>query len=240
MKRRGSGRRQRRRGEGRDHRCGNSCSSHCSPPLEESPHLFQAWLFARLRTAEQRLAHRSFPVQTECYGRMGGLMEFRVLGPLQVSSERGELPVGGRQRALLALLLIGVTLAQRGPADRRAVGERPPRSAANMTQGSSRACGSSRRQALVVSRPIVYALAVPADRSIPGASRRLSARASGSCARGALPPRLSCFARGCPSGGDARSTSAAHTGRGRGGRPPRRAPTRRDRAADRRRARHRA
>ncbi len=92
-------------------------------------------------------------------------MEFRVLGPLQVSSERGELPVGGRQRAVLALLLIE---GDAGLSADRLIdelwGERPPRSAANMIQGSvSRLRKLVDGNASVVSRPFGYALAVPAE-----------------------------------------------------------------------------
>ncbi len=92
-------------------------------------------------------------------------MEFRVLGPLQVSSERGELPVGGRQRAVLALLLIE---GDAGLSADRLIdelwGERPPPSAANMIQGSvSRLRKLVDGNASVVSRPFGYALAVPAE-----------------------------------------------------------------------------
>jgi DNA-binding SARP family transcriptional activator len=64
-------------------------------------------------------------------------MDFRVLGPLQVWTDGAEVPVAGRQRALLALLLIAgeqVVSAERLVDE--LWGERPPPSAANMLQGS--------------------------------------------------------------------------------------------------------
>src|SRR6476659_2318367 len=42
-----------------------------------------------------------------CYGQQPETMDFRILGPLEVRDDRGGLSLGGgKQRALLALLLI--------------------------------------------------------------------------------------------------------------------------------------
>jgi YVTN family beta-propeller protein len=92
-------------------------------------------------------------------------MEFAVLGPLRVSSAGVELALTGRQRALLALLLVS---GEAGASADRLIdelwGERPPASAANMLQGSV----SQLRKALdggapVVSRPFGYALTVSSE-----------------------------------------------------------------------------
>jgi DNA-binding SARP family transcriptional activator len=91
-------------------------------------------------------------------------MEFRVLGPVQVWSEGVELAVSGRQRELLALLLIG---RERVVSADRLVdelwGERPPRSADNMLHSAAsrlrKALGPGGGE-LVVSQAPGYALHV--------------------------------------------------------------------------------
>lgn len=91
-------------------------------------------------------------------------MEFRVLGPVQVWSDGVELPVAGRQRALLALLLVaGGRVVSADRLVDELWGERPPPSALNMLHGSV----SRLRKVLgdaVVSIAPGYALKVPPER----------------------------------------------------------------------------
>ena len=64
-------------------------------------------------------------------------MEFRVLGPLEVSKDGRLLPLGGRQqRAVLAILLLQANQVVSANALINALwGERAPESAANTIQG---------------------------------------------------------------------------------------------------------
>src|SRR5262249_48040711 len=71
------------------------------------------------------------------YVRTTNELEFRFLGPLQVTANGGSLPLGGaKQRAVLALLLLH---ANEVVSTDRLIdelwGEAPPASAANMLQG---------------------------------------------------------------------------------------------------------
>ena len=170
-------------------------------------------------------------------------MEFRVLGPLQVSSERGELPVGERPCELFALLLIE---GDAGLSADRLIdelwGERPPRSAANMIQGSvSRLRKLVDGNASVVSRPFGYALAVPAEQVDARRFEALVREGERVLREGSVAAAAEMFRAGLSLWrGPGSNMRRAH-------RPwPRRptastsSPTRRDRAADRRRARHRA
>ena len=69
--------------------------------------------------------------------RSEGRVEFRVLGPLEVSQDGRVLPLGGaKQRALLAILLVRANQVVSTDALLDELwGERPPDSATNMVQG---------------------------------------------------------------------------------------------------------
>jgi YVTN family beta-propeller protein len=92
-------------------------------------------------------------------------MEFQVLGPLQVSRDGAEVPLRGRQRALLALLLTNGDASV--SADRlidELWGDKPPPSAANMLQGAVSGLRKSfDGDSSVVSRRHGYALEVPSE-----------------------------------------------------------------------------
>jgi YVTN family beta-propeller protein len=98
-----------------------------------------------------------------------GAVEFRVLGPLEVSQDGRVLPLGGaKQRALLATLLVRANRVVSTDALLDELwGERPPESAANMVQGyvsRLRKLLSSGDEDVIVHSPPGYLLRVKADR----------------------------------------------------------------------------
>ena len=180
--------------------------------------------------------------------RTNKMLEFRILGPLEVVDEGGRVALGGqRQRALLALLLLhaGEVRLDRPP-DRRAVGRaaarrrRRPRS-----RTSSRSCasvlgaGDARHEAARLRAPGRARAARPrplraARRGGAGAGCASSGRAR--CAR-----RSRCgAARRSPTCRSRRSRRRDPPARGAPAGSARGADRRRPRARRRRRARRRA
>jgi DNA-binding SARP family transcriptional activator len=93
------------------------------------------------------------------------MLEFRLLGPLEVSDETGELLLGGqKQRAVLALLLLE---APRPVATDRLIealwGEEPPRTAATSLQNFISHLRKTLGSDVVVTRTPGYALAISAE-----------------------------------------------------------------------------
>ena len=89
-------------------------------------------------------------------------MEFGVLGPLRVSRDGVEVHLAGRQRTVVAVLLVhgDVGVSSEALID-ELWAEQPPPSAANMLQGAvSRLRKHLDSSASVVSRPLGYTLAV--------------------------------------------------------------------------------
>ena len=99
--------------------------------------------------------------------------EYRILGPLEVSGERGPVALGGqKQRALLGLLLMraGEVVATDRLVD-QLWGELPPRTATTSLQNHVSQLRKLLGAETIVTRPPGYVLEVDAERRRPGAFR---------------------------------------------------------------------
>src|SRR5262245_24787025 len=90
----------------------------------------------------------------------GRQMQFRVLGPLEVESENGLLPLGGaRQRAVLAALVLQPNeVVARARLMEAVWGEEPPETAASALQGYVSALRKALGSEAIVTRAPGYAL----------------------------------------------------------------------------------
>src|SRR5215217_6757226 len=98
-----------------------------------------------------------------CYNR--GMLEFRILGSLEVLDEGSPIPLGGRnQRAVLALLLLR---ANQPVSSERLVdqlwGEHPPRTATTSLQNAVVQLRKLLGPGLLLTRPTGYVLELDAD-----------------------------------------------------------------------------
>ena len=114
----------------------------------------------RTESARRRSDEEAIPASDS----VSGSLEFRVLGPLEVRRDGVELPIRGRARDLLALLLVN---ADRIVNAERLIdelwGESVPESAANMIQGyvsrlRKTLGGGDARDRLLDTRPPGYVL----------------------------------------------------------------------------------
>src|SRR5919197_6419563 len=115
--------------------------------------------------------------QFRCY--KGLMLEFRLLGPLEVVDETGPLLLGGqKQRSLLALLLLD---APRPVSTDRIVdalwGEQPPRTAGTSLQNFVSQLRKTLGSDVLATKPPGYALAIDAEQLDLEHFRRLTAEA---------------------------------------------------------------
>jgi DNA-binding SARP family transcriptional activator len=107
------------------------------------------------------------------------VLQFRILGPLEVEDERGPLTLGGqKQRALLALLLlhVGEALAVDRIVD-ELWGEQPPRTATTSLQNFVSQLRKLLGPDVLVTKPPGYALRLSPERLDLGRFERLVAEA---------------------------------------------------------------
>jgi DNA-binding SARP family transcriptional activator len=121
------------------------------------------------------------------------MLEFRLLGPLEVVSDEGPIDIAGqRQRALLALLVLRAN--QVVPSDTLVEllwGEEPPRTAPTSLQNAVSQLRKLLGPSVLLTRPPGYVLDVDNDQVDLGRFRRLVARA-----RSAEPAERSTLLRG--------------------------------------------
>src|SRR5215212_8114389 len=123
----------------------------------------------RLRdAAHESVPPRSLPVSARyrtITGTRGGEAEFRILGPLELVDEGRQVELaGGRQRALLALLLLH---ANEVVSSDRLIdglwGERPPATASKVLQNAVSQLRRALGDGLIVTRAPGYLLQVEPD-----------------------------------------------------------------------------
>ena len=94
------------------------------------------------------------------------VLDFRILGPLEVTSEDGPIPLGGpRQRAVLAALLLRAgRVVPTGQLVDELYGPEPPKTAIAALQNSVVGLRKALGPEILVTRAPGYLLAVPPER----------------------------------------------------------------------------